>query len=84
MNGASAEGAGFDHPEQGVVVEPVAGVVGDPADARTRRGRNMAEHGMAVVLAGCGRRGRRFWVFRHGLYGEKSTNPEWYVHGLFA
>jgi protein ImuB len=28
-------------------------------------------------------RGRRFWVFRHGLYDEKS-NPQWYLHGLFA
>ncbi|MGN6278057.1 MAG: Y-family DNA polymerase, partial [Sphingomonas sp.] len=28
-------------------------------------------------------RGRRFWVFRHGLYREKAT-PRWYMHGLFA
>lgn len=28
-------------------------------------------------------RGRRFWLFRHGLYGEK-PQPRWYVHGLFA
>jgi protein ImuB len=28
-------------------------------------------------------RGRRFWVFRHGLYEEKSR-PNWYLHGLFA
>lgn len=28
-------------------------------------------------------RGRRFWLFRHGLYEEKSA-PRWYVHGLFA
>ena len=28
-------------------------------------------------------RGRRFWIFRHGLYGEKS-DPGWYLHGLFA
>jgi protein ImuB len=28
-------------------------------------------------------RGRRFWVFRHGLYEEK-TDPRWYLHGLFA
>jgi protein ImuB len=28
-------------------------------------------------------RGRRFWLFRHGLYEEK-PNPDWYVHGLFA
>lgn len=29
-------------------------------------------------------RGRRFWLFRHGLYGEGKSNPHWYVHGLFA
>lgn len=28
-------------------------------------------------------RGRRYWLFRHGLYEEKA-NPRWYVHGLFA
>lgn len=28
-------------------------------------------------------RGRRFWIFRHGLYREK-RNPRWYLHGLFA
>lgn len=28
-------------------------------------------------------RGRRFWIFRHGLYDEK-PDPGWYVHGLFA
>ncbi|WP_406698349.1 Y-family DNA polymerase [Sphingomonas qomolangmaensis] len=29
-------------------------------------------------------RGRRFWVFRHGLYGREAADPRWYVHGLFA
>ncbi len=29
------------------------------------------------------RRGRRFWIFRHGLYSEVET-PRWYLHGLFA
>lgn len=28
-------------------------------------------------------RGRRFWIFRHGLYEEK-PDPRWYMHGLFA
>lgn len=28
--------------------------------------------------------GRRFWVFRHGLYGREKENPNWYLHGLFA
>lgn len=30
------------------------------------------------------RRGRRFWLFRHGLYGHERANPDWYLHGLFA
>jgi protein ImuB len=29
------------------------------------------------------RRGRRLWIFRHGLYAEQD-DPSWYVHGLFA
>lgn len=29
-------------------------------------------------------RGRRFWVFRHGLYGQEKVNPDWYLHGVFA
>lgn len=28
-------------------------------------------------------RGRRYWLFRHGLYDEK-PQPKWYLHGLFA
>jgi protein ImuB len=27
--------------------------------------------------------GRRYWLFRHGLYDEKPA-PRWYLHGLFA
>lgn len=27
--------------------------------------------------------GRRYWLFRHGLYGE-APSPDWYLHGLFA
>ncbi len=29
-------------------------------------------------------RGRRFWLFRHGLYGNEARSPDWYLHGLFA
>ena len=29
------------------------------------------------------RDGRRFWLFRQGLYGETSE-PRWFIHGLFA
>jgi protein ImuB len=28
--------------------------------------------------------GRRFWIFRHGLYGTEKASPDWYLHGLFA
>lgn len=28
-------------------------------------------------------RGRRYWIFRHGLY-EETPKPRWYLHGLFA
>ena len=29
-------------------------------------------------------RGRRFWIFRHGLYECERKHPDWYLHGLFA
>jgi protein ImuB len=29
-------------------------------------------------------RGRRYWLFRHGLYGNEKAHPDWYLHGLFA
>lgn len=29
-------------------------------------------------------RGRRYWLFRHGLFGAEKTHPDWYLHGLFA
>jgi protein ImuB len=28
--------------------------------------------------------GRRFWLFRDGLYGRETATPRWYVHGVFA
>ncbi len=29
--------------------------------------------------------GRRYWIFRDGLYGDgRGGPPDWYVHGLFA
>lgn len=28
--------------------------------------------------------GRRFWLYREGLYGEAGAAPRWFVHGLFA
>ncbi|BAV65375.1 Y-family DNA polymerase [Sphingobium cloacae] len=29
-------------------------------------------------------RGRRYWIFRYGLYGAEAARPGWYLHGLFA
>jgi protein ImuB len=28
--------------------------------------------------------GRRFWIYREGLYERETTQPQWFVHGLFA
>ncbi|MCW2317574.1 protein ImuB [Rhodoblastus acidophilus] len=28
--------------------------------------------------------GRRFWLFRHGLYERGDAAPRWFLHGLFA
>lgn len=28
--------------------------------------------------------GRRFWLYREGLYGRETALPRWFVHGLFA
>jgi protein ImuB len=28
--------------------------------------------------------GRRYWLFREGLYGRETGSPVWYMHGLFA
>ena len=28
--------------------------------------------------------GRRFWLYRDGLYERETGQPRWYVHGLFA
>jgi protein ImuB len=28
--------------------------------------------------------GRRFWLYRDGLYAREPFGPRWYVHGLFA
>lgn len=28
--------------------------------------------------------GRRYWLFRLGLYGETEAPPRWFMHGLFA
>ncbi|MEJ0060426.1 MAG: DNA polymerase Y family protein [Terricaulis sp.] len=28
--------------------------------------------------------GRRYWIFREGLFGEESAAPRWFIQGLFA
>jgi protein ImuB len=28
--------------------------------------------------------GRRYWLYREGLYGEGDETPRWFVHGLFG
>ncbi len=28
--------------------------------------------------------GRRFWLFREGLYGRETASPRWFMHGVFA
>lgn len=28
--------------------------------------------------------GRRFWIFRAGLYGRETNSPRWFLRGLFA
>lgn len=30
------------------------------------------------------RDGRRFWIYRRGLYERETNEPRWYLHGLFA
>ncbi len=30
------------------------------------------------------REGRRFWLFREGLYETETARPRWFLHGLFA
>lgn len=30
------------------------------------------------------KQGRRYWLYREGLYGETNAPPRWFVHGLFA
>ena len=28
--------------------------------------------------------GRRFWLYREGLFGSETSAPRWFMHGLFA
>jgi protein ImuB len=28
--------------------------------------------------------GRRFWLYRDGLYGSETARPRWFMHGLYA
>ena len=29
-------------------------------------------------------KGRRFWLYRDGLYVRETDSPRWFLHGLFA
>ena len=29
-------------------------------------------------------KGRRFWLYRDGLFNRETTSPQWFVHGVFA
>jgi len=48
--------------------------------AREGKGRGLTRDYYLVEDAG----GRRFWLFREGLYGRETTAAHWFVHGLFA
>ncbi|TKB35753.1 MAG: DNA polymerase Y family protein, partial [Mesorhizobium sp.] len=28
--------------------------------------------------------GRRYWLYRQGLYGASQPSPRWFMHGIFA
>ncbi|HVT55921.1 MAG TPA: DNA polymerase Y family protein, partial [Xanthobacteraceae bacterium] len=28
--------------------------------------------------------GRRYWLYREGLYARETDRPRWFMHGLFA
>ena len=27
--------------------------------------------------------GRRYWIYREGLYGRETLSPQWFLHGIF-
>ena len=29
-------------------------------------------------------KGRRYWLYREGLYGAESARPKWFLHGVFG
>jgi protein ImuB len=57
---------------------------GDPVlDSRFRG--NERQHGLTrdyYLVEDAG--GRRFWLYREGLYGRETIAARWFVHGLFA
>lgn len=56
----------------------------DPAEAPPRRTRPLRPLLTRDYFRVEDARGRRFWLFRHGLYEREAGDPAWYVHGLFA
>ena len=51
---------------------------------RPRAASEMAEGRPATITSSRTPHGRRFWLFREGLYGRETTAARWFVHGLFA
>lgn len=49
-------------------------------DGATRDGATASTRDYYVIEDSAG---RRYWLFREGLYGE-DARPAWFIHGLFA
>jgi protein ImuB len=47
---------------------------------RDDKGRSLTRDYFRVEDSG----GHRFWLYREGLFGSETTQPRWFVHGLFA
>jgi len=47
---------------------------------RDETGRNLTRDYFRVE----DREGRRFWLYREGLFGSETDRPQWYMHGLFS
>ena len=59
--------------QAGMEIQPQPGPIGWRAPGQRTRDYYRVED----------RDGRRFWLFRQGLYGE-TPEPRWFIHGLFA
>ena len=57
---------------------------GPSASRRNGGGRRIASHATRDYFRVEDSEGRRYWLFREGLYGREMEHPLWYMHGLFA